>query len=189
MALREQSAHTATALYRLERPNGFQSKKVLFDPTASRKTRLFRIVFINNKDATKKSSFEQSISSIESLHQYFKLFYNSFIKTFNSFIITPQQNEFELQRHFEYNKCLKLPFQRSENVVFKPILLPDKNGKIFQILKTQQLTNLDFYVPTAITQSQNSINKAQMESINYPGTPDKIIMLWLHTPTNILAKG
>lgn len=84
---------------------------------------------------------------------------------------------------------MKLLFHRSENVVLKIIILPDKNGSIFQILKTQQVTNLDFHVPTVITQGKNIISKTQMESINYLGSLGKIIMLWLHTPVNILAKG
>lgn len=57
MAPREQSAHTATAPHKLERLTGFQSKKVLFDPTVSRKTRLLCIVFTNEEDAIKKFHF------------------------------------------------------------------------------------------------------------------------------------
>lgn len=84
---------------------------------------------------------------------------------------------------------MKLLFHRSKNVVFKIIILPGKNGKKFQILKAQQLTKLDFYVPTVITKAENPINITQTDSIKCLGTPDKIIMLWVHTPMNILAKG
>lgn len=83
---------------------------------------------------------------------------------------------------------MKLLFHRTEHGVFKTIVLPDKSGEKFQILKTQQLTNLD-YVPTVSTKGQNLINKTKVELINYLGTPDKIIMLWLYTSMNILVKG